>query len=63
MITAQEILKMIELNNQEIAELPVNKRRELGARHGWKGYTRSTTRHSQSYSKAREELQQVSGSR
>lgn len=59
---ASQIRKMMAANQQELDEQPVNKRREMGAKHGWKGYTRSTTRHSQSYSKVREELQQRGGS-
>jgi len=59
---ASQIRKMMAANQQELDEQPVNKRREMGAKHGWKGYTRSTTRHTQSYSKVREELQQRGGS-
>jgi len=56
---ASEIKRMMEANQKEYDELPVNKRKEQGAKNGWKGYTsRCTSRHSQSYSKAREELQQ-----
>jgi hypothetical protein len=60
---ASQIRKMMAANQQELDEQPVNKRREMGAKHGWKGYTRSTTRHTQSYSKVREELQQRGDSR
>ena len=60
---ASEIRKMMDANKRELDEQPVNKRREMGAKHGWKGYTRSTTRHTQSYSKARSEIQQERGTR
>jgi len=59
---ASEIRRMMDANQTEYDELPVNKRREQGAKNGWKGYARCTSRHSQSYSKAREELQQRGGS-
>ena len=60
---ASEIRKMMDANKRELDEQPVNKRREMGAKHGWKGYTRCTTRHTQSYSKTRAEIQQERGPR
>jgi len=63
MIEIQHLRRMMQANENEYNSLPANQRREQGARNGWKGYTRGTTRHSQSYSKAREELQQGKRSR
>ena len=63
MIEIQHLRKMMKANEDEYNSLPANQRREQGARNGWKGYTRGTTRHTQSYSKARKELQQERGPR